>query len=80
MSSEQPQDTCIDCQPVSRNEEHAFSGPSASMKSEEGLAISGAPEAATSNAVQEDVMNPATFPLPNLAKEVHVVIEYCNRW
>jgi hypothetical protein len=28
----------------------------------------------------EDVMNPATFVKPDLKSEVHVVIEYCNRW
>lgn len=42
-------------------------------------------EAAVSPAVKplkqsEDVMDPSTFVKPNLQFEVHVVIEYCNRW
>lgn len=79
MSSEQAQDTCIDCQTVSQTEEPASSRLAAPKNDESSFAKS-ILRAGGSAAVQEDVMNPATFPLPNLSKEVHVVIEYCNRW
>lgn len=28
----------------------------------------------------ENVLDPSTFIKPDLKSEVHVVIEYCNRW
>lgn len=41
-----------------------------------------APSTATlaKTAKPEDVLDPTTFVKPDLSSEVHVTIEYCNRW
>lgn len=55
---------CEDCQPSTSTAIEDASVPTASS----------APKQV------EDVMNPSTFVKPDLKSEVHVVIEYCNRW
>lgn len=56
--------TCEDCQPITSNTSNAHAATNEIAPIKQA----------------EDVTDPSTFIKPDLKSEVHVIIEYCNRW